>query len=369
MTYAQTLGLSPVFVVGYVHTGTTLLRSVLGRHSSLFMMYGESHFFEDLERIRRTFPNLADDATLRAYVRFIATLAKFGSKRAAYKLHDYTLTDLGLSQEQFASIVDAARTATNESPRTCHVAAFRSSMNQLTQLSQKTRWVEKTPAHVHCIREIIAAMTDARIVELVRDPRAALASRKARAKVQWREAKLASGAIVNQRIIFDPVLDSYIWRSAVHAGARATRDFPGSVLRVRYEDLVAQPSQTIKTICEFIGIEFKSQMLQVGWVNSTTYNAHDGFAGIGQGALEKWRETLSNDDIVVIQAVLRKEMAALGYQPVTVDWRAVLMTPLTLCRSAVRLARRFSSRRVPAFEHRWHNRMRSMRRHLFGRPG
>jgi len=360
---------TPIFVVGYVHTGTTLLRSVLGKHTDIFMMFGESHFFEDLVRIRRDFPRLQDELVLRDYIEFVVRLAMSGSKRALKIRGGHGLAEIGLSREQIEALIDAARQSVAASSGSGHIAAFRSTIAYLSCAANATRWLEKTPAHVHRIDEILAALPDARIIELVRDPRAALASRKARAEEHWRATQAAAGAILNQRIIFDPVFDSHNWRAAVRAGARAAQRHPHAVLRIRYEDLVDNPTSSISDICQFVGIDFQPQMLQVGWVNSTTQARAraDGPAGIGQSALGKWRQSLTRGEIAVIQMFLRKDLASLGYEPVSVGWRGGLQTAAVLCRSVPRTIRRISARGAPGFEHRWRSKLRLVRQNLAGR--
>lgn len=326
----------PVFIVGSVHTGTTLLRNILDRHPDLLMILGESHFFENLEQIGRTYSDLDSNATLQEYVDFVLKLSKFGNAKATYKRHEYTLSDLGLSRDEVHAIVQLARSAVRANPECAHVAAFRATMTHLTHTCGKSRWGEKTPVHVYFIDSIVGMMPDVRIVELVRDPRSILASRKARSTDRWRSTRAASGAIVIDRVIFDPTLDSFKWRSAISAGTRAKRKYPGSVLRIRYEDLVQEPTRTIEEICRFIGIRYDPQMLQVGWVNSTTSIVNSPISsGIGTAAMEKWRESLSAGEITIIQKILRLEMNLLGYPSVHVGNRGLCELPVILARSII----------------------------------
>lgn len=50
----------PIFIVGYIHTGTSLLKSMLRRDPTIFTAAGETHFFQDLTRYRHRFANLDD---------------------------------------------------------------------------------------------------------------------------------------------------------------------------------------------------------------------------------------------------------------------------------------------------------------------
>src|SRR5690349_10636550 len=51
-----------------MHSGTTLLQDILGRHPSLFSGRGESKYFEFLPTIRQRHPDLTLDRTRRELV-------------------------------------------------------------------------------------------------------------------------------------------------------------------------------------------------------------------------------------------------------------------------------------------------------------
>ncbi len=326
----------PICIVGSVHTGTSLLRNVLDLHPDLYMVQGESHFFENLWRIERSYADLNNEETLERFVDFVLKIAKFGAIKAAFKYLEYTIDDIGVSRDDFNFLVMNARRAVYANPEFTHAAAFRAAMNGLAKLSGKNRWGEKTPAHVFFIDSIVAAMPDVRIIELVRDPRGVLASRKARSTEQWRSDRAASGAIMNEPVVFDPTLDSYKWRSVIRAGTRAKHNYPGSVLRVRYEDLVQKPTRTIERICRFINIRFDAQMLKVSWVNSATSIAEPSDSrGIGTAAMEKWRDSLSEGEIGLAQVILRREMAIFGYLPIDVGIRGLCEVPAIIGRCII----------------------------------
>ena len=336
--FGQNRNCGPVSIVGSPHTGTSLLRNILDRHSDLHMISGESHFFQNLTRIERSYNGLDQETKLHDFVKFVLMLSKFGYIKASHKYNEYTLSDLGISNDAFHALMQDAGKAVHANPKWPHIAAFRATMSGFAHLCGKIRWGEKTPIHVHFIDSIVLTMPDVRIVELVRDPRSVIASRKARSTEQWRVARASSAAILNKPDEFDPILDSYRWRSAIRAGTRAKKNYPGYVLRIRYEDLVQDPTLTIEEVCRFIGIRFDPNMLQVGWVNSASMSEkNQNTPGIGMAAIEKWRELLSAGEIGIIQWILRGEMTLLGYSPAPVGLRGFYDAPLILVRGVIGL--------------------------------
>lgn len=335
----------PIFIVGYIHTGTSLLKNILRKDPTLFAAAGETHFFQDLAKIRAEFSDLSRDDVLRDYVLFLIKLAYLGFKRAHQQQERYSLADFGLTDLQFDGIVTAAQ------QRRQHAPLFGLVMDQLTRLNGKERWLEKTPEHVNFLKHALQLHPDARVVEMVRDPRATLASRKIRrGDDEWLEEKESrEGVAADHSTNYDPLLDTMLWKEAINAAAEARRAYPENILTVRYEDLAADPEATVQHICEFVGLPFQPEMLAVGWVNSAT-QAQEGKPasqpgkGVSKAAVEKWRKSLSPEEIYLCQRLGRKEMEQLGYLPTPVPSSARLKVPGLLGRSAVHLYSRVSGR-------------------------
>ena len=120
-----------------------------------------------------------------------------------------------LTEAQFDGLVTAVQAAAAAVPADQrHAALFGLVMDELTRLNGCRRWLEKTPEHVYFLQQILSVRPDARVIELVRDPRAALASRKHRRTDEWLDAKEAHEQVSPDRSTnFDPLIDSYMWKA------------------------------------------------------------------------------------------------------------------------------------------------------------
>ena len=343
----------PIFIVGYIHTGTSLLKSMLRRDPSLFAAAGETHFYQDLNRYRRQFADLDDPQVMRDFVYFIIALAYLGTKRANQR-EDYSLATFNLSQTQFDTLladVTAAAAAVPVPQR--HAALFGLVMDQLTRLNGRQRWLEKTPEHVYFLQQILSVRPDARVVELVRDPRAALSSRKHRRTDEWLDAKEAQENVAPDRTTnYDTLIDSYMWKESIDSARDARRNFPGRVLSVRYEDMVGDPEATIRHICRFLDLPFRPDFLEVGWVNATSKTAGNAGDGISKAAVDRWKKSLTPEEIFVCQTALRSELREFGYAAEPTGLSGVVKAPVVLGRSAVHLAARLGKRRPSGIDQR-----------------
>lgn len=336
-----------IMILGYVHSGTSLLKLVLSKEPTLYAAAGESHFFRERPRIRQRYPDLADAQMLRDYIDFLIKLCNFGYRRATWHGDSVTLNDMGVSEDLFEAMVTDALGMTD------HTAVYRLVLDHLTAAEDKTRWLMKSPDHVFVIQDILKAWPDVKIIEMVRDPRAAIASRKIRQDDEWQDRKAKkSGMAVDKGTNYDPVLDTLLWREALDTARQAKKAYPNSILTVRYEDLVTEPEATVRRVCDFAGLAFMPEMLEVGWVNSATQNEL-GVArepGISTAAIDQWKERLSAEDVAVCQWIVRDEMRRLDYKPMPVSATTRLRTPLVAGRAVGNLWARYTSERPPGVE-------------------
>jgi omega-hydroxy-beta-dihydromenaquinone-9 sulfotransferase len=338
----------PILIVGYIHTGTTLMINILGKSPALFMLKGESHFIQNLKRLRREFPDLGDGDILAGYVDYLVKLANLGYKRATFQRDQYSLEDIGLAQNDFAKIVSAAAGVAHGPAGDRHVTIFRATMDALAERAGCRRWLEKTPAHIRHLDDIFEFFPDAQVIEMVRDPRATIASRKLRVTDEWREAKEEAGGIIDRNLNFDPVLDSYRWREAIEAGNKAAQKWPGRLIRVRYEDLVGNPEATLIKVCDFLHLNYSPEMLDVGWVNAATRSKQDQDTKISSAVVDKWLTILTAEEIYLSQKILNQNMVQLDYNPVNVQMgvggklKSYLSLGQSAARAATRVANRFS---------------------------
>ena len=343
---ANQLG-SPIFIVGYFHSGTSLMRTILRREPSVWVIGDETLFFQDLTKVRKRFPNLGDETIRRRYIRYLVCLALAGPRYTPSEDEGKTLTEVGLSKAQFEQIV----TATADCHE--HERLFAAVMDCLTSIAGKERWLEKTPGHVYFLPEILRVLPDAKIIEMVRDPRATLSSRKLRQTdntwLEFRESAKSNDQVRESN--YDPVLDALMWKDSIHAARDHRHNRSGDILTVRYEDLVHDAPATVSRVCEFVGLPYSDDLLNVGWVNSTTRVKQQGAAGAEQAAgvstaaVDKWRNELEPAELFLIQSLLKSEMRELRYKTEPIALGARLRAPMLLGGTVTHLLQRMNNRR------------------------
>ena len=317
----------PIFILAYMHSGTTLLQQILGRNSAILVSGGETRHFSNLSVTRQKFPDLSNDDILRDYLAYLIRVISNGYATVNFMQINNDpmaeLAGLGLHGDDLDGLVQIGRQ--NRDYNQLYVLAF----DFLTNKAGKRCWLDKLPGYVSQFDQIRDAVPKGRFIELVRDGRDILASKKKRT---------ASGGS------YDPLWDSLAWQSAVRAGFSARSRFPEQVIRVIYEDLVSQPERELARICDFLNLDYDDNMLAVGWINTTSAGNSTEKQGISTSAVGKWENQLASEDIALSQMVAGKELEKAGYQISAVSWQSYILLPILLVKSGIEFLTRLLNR-------------------------
>ena len=166
----------------------------------------------------------------------------------------------------------------------------------------KPRVGEKTPNHFAHLDRILEWYPDARIVFMVRDPRAVLAS------VLTLEREWAHET---------PMHWASVWVSTIDHLDRVRDD--QRVRVVKYEHLVADPETELASLLEFLDLE---PVPGFGAVRSDDAKGTFAYASLNPrgviraGSVDRWREVLSGGQIADVECIARRHMLREGYTPV-----------------------------------------------------
>lgn len=328
--------ISPVLIIGCARSGTTLLYNILSEAPSLWSTGYESkaiieHFHSPAARGWESGALSAADLTpeSRAYMlrafeasaapgtfwRRVNWLRRRANDRGTYRR-------LKRGGRVSSSSVVVAPTAVPQAGLDA-IRAYVRLQRQLLPVRRPIRLLEKTPENCLRLPFLQALFPDARIIFLVRDARANVYS----LREGWRQPHLFPGyrtpvpvtspgqsrgrwaftLIPGWRELVDRTLEEICARQwvACNEAVLAYADSPGALpcLRVRYEDLIAQPAATLRQISQFIDVPpsnipaFARGLPEVNVVSRPD--------------TEKW--LAEADAIGQVEPILRPLMSRLGY--------------------------------------------------------
>jgi hypothetical protein len=166
--------------------------------------------------------------------------------------------------------------------------------------------MDKSLDSVRYADELMALFPDMLFLNVVRDPRAQVAS-------------------MNRAIIqdFDTTLNAMTWAEAHRLARKLAAEHPARVLTIRYEDFLADQEHTLGRICDFIGLDFLPQMLDIGSSREARELSVRSDLWVSNGSApiaankDKFRRQLGLDEIEIIETLAQDHMRHYGYEFMT----------------------------------------------------
>jgi hypothetical protein len=279
-----------VFIGGYMHSGTTLLRDVLCNLPGAVAAKGESHFLEFLPRLRALHPDVDTEA---------------GEDR--FRLLCRQLLDQGFD----FSVLKGPPSSREPAPEALYLRVYREEIEQFARERGGSLFVSDAGTQVFSHRQIAMLSPDAYLVTVTRDVRDVLASKKTRRDTVFTgRYEPAQQARKHLEKGYDPVWDSISWRTFARASLASEASLGDRAIRLRYEDLTTDPVTTVRGIAAALGVD------EPGELHIRANNAADPSvqrAGIDASSIGRWRTTLPASHVATAEWLCGDELTALGY--------------------------------------------------------
>ncbi len=296
-----------VFIVGVPRSGTTMMREILER-SDRIAIARENHFVGHVRRGEgaryyfRQAGDLRDDETLRRIVAMIYT-GEFQQRSRWREVSPFwRWLPKNIEQAELERrLLGAERTERG---------IFEAMLRAYADAQEKPVMGEKTPAHLAYVDTLLEWFPGARVVHMIRDPRAVYVSdlRRRRQKPRRPYSWLGKVPFLLQTVLMTQIIIG--WRAAVARHQRYQRQYAGRYTLVRFEDVVREPQMKVPEIFAFLGVAAPTDATDVRVV-SHGYNR--GEQGIDAAAADRWRGYIHPVARRILTFFLRRPMARVGY--------------------------------------------------------
>lgn len=189
---------------------------------------------------------------------------------------------------------------------------------------------EKTPQNIFYIKEILDHFPNARIVNMVRDPRGTMLSQKNK----WKRRALGADFMTAKEVRrlkanYHPITMSRLWKSATDTAKRWNGN--PAVLNVRFESLLSDAEATLREVCAHVDIPFEADMMDIPHAGSSLTADEHSKRGIRKPEEKTWQQKgLEPAEIHWCQKICAQGMAEYAYEPVetqagvlSITWSAI----------------------------------------------
>ncbi len=268
----------PIFIGGYGRSGSTLLGAMLGSHSEC-LCTPESLFKSGVIRSLKNWDN-----------------EKINIDHAVKKIQrNWRFKPWGLNlRTALSSQATSIRTYKDL------IEAIVSAYGRKVGRESWSYWVDHTPANIKHTEMLLTLFPVSKLIHLVRDGRAVAASVM---PLDWGPNTI------------DKAIN--VWQERVEQGIEVEKKWGSdTVLRVMYEDLVSEPSRTLKSICSFLGLEFQEKMLKGdGFIVPRYTSKQHLLVGkeVDKNRVDAWKSMLTKRQIEIAEGLAGEMLERLGY--------------------------------------------------------
>jgi len=159
---------------------------------------------------------------------------------------------------------------------------------------------DKNPGYSVLAKSLISMYPSAKFIHIVRNPKDNVLSYK--------------------NVPFEPnniIVLAYRWRFYNKFIESCKKLFPDKFITVRYEDLVAEPESTLRSICGFLSLPFEDEMLDFYKnenTNSSQYWHKNLTSTVSSKSVNKWQSGLDETEINSIEKICKELMLYYGYE-------------------------------------------------------
>lgn len=287
-----------IFIVGSSRSGTTMVGRIMGKNPEVHT-FGELHFFENLIESEdvRTRPALPDREARALVARLLTSSRK----------------DLFAPTESAAYRADIDAILATTEPHDA-VSLYLAVLAHETKTAGARVACEQTPRYLFSLKEVFAAVPHARVIVIIRDPRAVLVSQANK----WRRRFLGATNIPRREALrswanYHPLMIAKLWASCSQASRRYARD--ERVMEVRFEELLADPATVVREMADHAGVVFDEAMLDVPQVGSSHGKDSPDKLGVNPAMISSWKNgDLGRIGTALCEWVAGDEMRARGYK-------------------------------------------------------
>ncbi|MFM7015492.1 MAG: sulfotransferase family protein [Bacteroidota bacterium] len=288
-----------IFIVGNSRSGTTMLGRMLGNNSSV-NLFPELHLFGPCIAHGKELAPISKEESIKIFTWLVDVYANgFHAKRNPTL---YLTEGSKMADSFYKSGVDAWD-------------AYHYFVEQITIKNGKIIPCEDMPGNIFKLPQLFKKFPTCKVIHIVRDPRDVVLSQKNR----HQRRKMGGHYVTRKESLrfwanYHPYFISRLWKNAV-SSAIVFENHP-NILTIKFEDLLLQTEETLKSICKHCDLTYETSMQMVPQVGSSSQKDNPTKLGVDEERVGAWqRGGLNAGEIELCERITANELRHFGYTP------------------------------------------------------
>ena len=278
-----------LFIGGAGHSGTTMLAKIFNKHPASIGVQGESRVVESLDHLQKAYIKLESK---QEQLHFLEEHTFYGVR---FKKKNY---EYGKRKENPYKGLMRASDLSGDARKDYHSLILKA-----LKENDKGFFIEKTPSNVHHAKETFSTCNNTRLLLITRDVMDVVASLKKRYLTLLKNPEVYKHNLATKKLDkdYNLVMDAIMWRKTVEASFKAFEYYGKKKVKIlRYEDIVQRPENSVRDICNWFGITYQKEMLELHSRNTADHEQKNQ-KGISSSSMGNYKNTLNEVEIAVVE--------------------------------------------------------------------
>lgn len=273
-----------IFILSQHRTGSTLLKNILNSHPNVHIAFDEMNIFDPFKKNTL-------DKLLNSKIKTSNDLIGAIKKKQIYGTFWSDFEKSGIDLDIFKDEIDKHH-------KFNLVSILFAVLTMLRKINKTEIVGIKYPIHYSKLDFLIDNFPDSKIIFLTRNPKSIVASKlKDPATVKRKSKSILHRFLTHYFTLLHFSLE---FKKSVQLYQKNKN----ILFKVNYESLILDSKNVLNLICSYCDIEFQKEMLNVRGKQSSHYQKN--IKGLNHGSLYKFKSTLSNFDMWIIDIITSK---------------------------------------------------------------